>query len=236
MTSAWRRTKPATSSIIRPPRASSSCSARACGRKHACSSAPATAGNPRSAASWRQRSTTKRSVQETRTLWGGRFSKPLDERALRYTTSLPVDRRLFEWDVLGSIAHARMLGRQGIIPTADATTLVAGLSALLREPPSLEGAYEDIHSLVEAELAQRVGEAAGRLHTARSRNDQVATDARLFARAALIEGVAGAVELQSTLIDVASQHTETIVPGYTHLQRAQPVTLGHHLLAYWEML
>ena len=96
-------------------------------------------------------------------LWGGRFSKPLDERALRYTTSLPVDRRLFAWDVLGSIAHARMLGRQGIIPSTDASALVDGLSGLLREPPPLEGGYEDIHSLVESELARRVGEPAGEL-------------------------------------------------------------------------
>jgi argininosuccinate lyase len=169
-------------------------------------------------------------------LWGGRFSKPLDERALRYTTSLPVDRRLFEWDVLGSIAHARMLGRVGIIPAADASALVAGLSGLLREPPPLDGPYEDIHSLVEAELSRRIGEPAGRLHTARSRNDQIATDMRLFARAALIEGVSGVVELQSVLVGVAEANVESILPGYTHLQRAQPVVLAHHLLAYWEML
>lgn len=169
-------------------------------------------------------------------LWGGRFEKSLDERALRYTTSLPVDRRLFEWDVLGSIAHARMLGRQGIIPAADAATLVAGLTELLRDPPALDGRYEDIHSLVEAELAKRVGQAAGRLHTARSRNDQIATDVRLYARAALLEGVAGVVELQATLLAVAGKHTRTLLPGYTHLQRAQPVVLAHHLLAYFEML
>jgi argininosuccinate lyase len=169
-------------------------------------------------------------------LWGGRFAKPLDERALRYTTSLPVDRRLFEWDVLGSIAHARMLGRQGIIPTSDAAALVDGLAGLLREPPPLDGAYEDIHSLVEATLAARIGEPAGRLHTARSRNDQIATDIRLFVRAALVEGVAGIIALQSALVDAAERHGQAIMPGYTHLQRAQPVVLGHHLLAYWEML
>jgi argininosuccinate lyase len=169
-------------------------------------------------------------------VWGGRFEKSLDERALRYTTSLPVDRRLFEWDVLGSIAHARMLGRVGVLSAEDVATLVDGSSDLLREPPPLDGAYEDIHSLVEATLAQRVGQPAGRLHTARSRNDQVATDARLYARAALIEGVGRIVELQTTLLEVASRHTRTILPGYTHLQRAQPVNLAHHLLAYWEML
>ncbi|MBV9324367.1 MAG: argininosuccinate lyase [Chloroflexi bacterium] len=169
-------------------------------------------------------------------MWGGRFEKSLDERALRYTTSLPVDRRLFEWDVLGSIAHARMLGRVGIIPVEDTAALVDGLRQLLTAPPPLDGPFEDIHSLVETELAQRVGQAAGRLHTARSRNDQVATDARLFARAALIDGVVRIVELQTTLLAVADRHTRTILPGYTHLQRAQPVNLAHHLLAYWEML
>jgi argininosuccinate lyase len=169
-------------------------------------------------------------------LWGGRFSKALDESALRYTTSLPVDRRLFEWDVLGSIAHARMLGRAGIIPAEDSARIVEGLRQLLQEPPSLDGAYEDIHSLVEAELTQRIGPPAGRLHTARSRNDQVATDTRLYARAALIEGVAGIAHLQHTLIETAGRHTQTLMPGYTHLQRAQPVVLGHHLLAYEEML
>jgi len=169
-------------------------------------------------------------------LWGGRFSKPLDERALRYTTSLPVDRRLFEWDVLGSIAHARMLGRVGIIPSADASALVEGLSGLLQEPPPLDGPYEDIHSLIEAELARRIGEPAARLHTARSRNDQIATDMRLFARAALIEGISGVIDLQAVLVDAAAANVEVIVPGYTHLQRAQPVVLAHHLLAYWEML
>ena len=172
------------------------------------------------------------------TLWGGRFEKGLDERALRYTTSLPVDRRLFEVDVLGSIAHARMLGRQGIIPAEDAQASVDGLSALLREPPlaAFEGDYEDVHSLVEAELQRRIGPAAGRLHTARSRNDQIATDIRLFARGALLAGIAGTVDLQSALLEAAARHGEAIMPGYTHLQRAQPVLLGHHLLAYSEML
>ncbi len=169
-------------------------------------------------------------------LWGGRFSKSLDERALRYTTSLPVDRRLFEWDVLGSIAHARMLGRQAIIPATDAEALVSGLAELLQSPPHLDGPFEDIHSLVEASLAERVGDAAGRLHTARSRNDQVATDARLFARATLIEGIEGIAALMAVLLDAAERDGSAIMPGYTHLQRAQPVLLGHHLLAYVEML
>jgi argininosuccinate lyase len=169
-------------------------------------------------------------------LWGGRFSKALDERALRYTTSLPVDRRLYEWDVLGSIAHARMLGRQGIIPAADSAVLVDGLVGLLRDPPDLDGPYEDIHSLVEVTLAERVGEPAGRLHTARSRNDQIATDIRLFVRSALVEGTEGILGLQTALLEAAEQHGQAVMPGYTHMQRAQPVLLGHHLLAYVEML
>lgn len=168
-------------------------------------------------------------------LWGGRFSRPLDERALRYTTSLPVDRRLFEVDVLGSIAHARMLGRQEIIPSPDAASIVDGLSALLREPPPLDGAYEDVHSLIESELAARIGQAAGRLHTARSRNDQIATDSRVFARGALIEGVLGLTDVIGSLLGLAEAQGDALMPGYTHLQRAQPVLLGHHLLAYVEM-
>jgi len=172
----------------------------------------------------------------TPTLWGGRFSKPLDDRALRYTTSLPVDRRLFEVDVLGSIAHARMLGRRQIIAADDAAALVDGLVGLLRLPPALDGPFEDVHSLVEAELGTRIGTSAGRLHTARSRNDQIATDIRIYARAALIEGVLGVTDLLDALLEAADRQGTSVMPGYTHLQRAQPVLLGHHLLAYVEML
>jgi len=175
-------------------------------------------------------------------LWGGRFDKALDQRALRFTTSLPVDRRLFQQDVLGSMAHARMLGRAGIIPTADAATLVAGLADLLAHPPDLDDAtalpqtFEDVHSLVEATLAGRVGEVAGKLHTGRSRNDQVATDTRLWTRAAIVAGVDAIAGLQEALLGAVGRHGDAVMPGYTHLQRAQPVLLGHHLLAYVEML
>jgi argininosuccinate lyase len=171
------------------------------------------------------------------TLWGGRFSKSLDQRALEYTTSLPADRRLFVWDVLGSIAHARMLGRQGIIPGEDAQRIVDGLATLLKEPPAMDQArFEDVHSLVEATLKERIGEAAGRLHAARSRNDQVATDIRLFTRAALIDGVVALSDLLAALLDATDRHGQAVMPGYTHLQRAQPVLVGHHLLAYVEQL
>src|SRR5439155_7632105 len=249
-TSAWPPTRRATSSITRPPKPSSNSSARACARRRACSSGRAAVR--RSAVWWRRASTRRRTRNAAATLhnasksrrhellstplWGGRFSKSLDQRALTYTTSLPVDRRLFEWDVLGSIAHARMLARQGVIPAADAQAIVSGLSDLLARPPRLDGKYEDVHSLVEAELARQIGEPAGRLHTARSRNDQVATDMRLFVRSALIEGVAGILDVQSALVEVAQRDGVAIMPGYTHLQRAQPILLGHHLLAYWEML
>jgi argininosuccinate lyase len=175
-------------------------------------------------------------VSEASTLWGGRFGAGLDERALAFTTSLPVDRRLFALDVLGSVAHARMLGRAGILPEADAAALVAGLRDLLADQPPLDGPYEDVHSLVEATLAARIGDVAGTLHTARSRNDQVATDVRLWARGALVDGVAAVVELERVLLEAAERHARHVMPGYTHLQRAQPVVLGHHLLAYVEML
>src|SRR5262252_10338858 len=148
MTSAWRRTRLAISSTTPRPKHSSNCSARVSAPRLASSLAPA-AG--RRSAAWSRRTST-RSRPVSTPLWGGRFSKPLDERALIYTTSLPIDKRLFEWDVLGSIAHARMLGSVGIIPEVDVTAIVDGLSALLRDPPALDGPYEDIHSLVEAEL------------------------------------------------------------------------------------
>jgi argininosuccinate lyase len=149
-----------------------------------------------------------------------------------------VDRRLFRLDVLGSMAHARMLGRQGIIATQEAATLVHGLADLLDHPPDLgdEAPYEDVHSAVEATLTQRLGEIAGKLHTARSRNDQIATDLRLWGRQALVEGVEAVTGLQQAFLDAAERQGEAIMPGYTHLQRAQPVLLGHHLLAYVEML
>lgn len=146
-----------------------------------------------------------------------------------------MDQRLFAWDVLGSLAHARMLGRQGIIPAADAAVLVEGLSALLRETREFSGDYEDVHSLVEARLGALAGQASARLHTARSRNDQVATDTRLFARAAVIAGVDALADLQDALVSAADSVGDAVMPGYTHMQRAQPVLVAHHLLAYVEM-
>ena len=172
-------------------------------------------------------------------LWGGRFSAPTDALVEAYTASIAFDRRLYREDIAGSIAHARMLAKQGIIEDADRDAIVDGLRAIETEIEA--GSFEfrddreDIHLNIEAALAERIGEPARRLHTARSRNDQVATDLRMFVRAACDEAAARLRALRGALIDLADREAETIVPGYTHLQRAQPVLLAHHLLAYEEM-
>ncbi|MSQ33615.1 MAG: argininosuccinate lyase [Dehalococcoidia bacterium] len=169
-----------------------------------------------------------------------RFQGPPARKALEYTASIPFDRRLALYDIKGSIAHARMLARQGIISDKDAELIVMGLSRIREEIE--RGAFEfkleleDIHLNIEARLTERIGEAGGRLHTARSRNDQVATDLRLYAKDASDDTVALLKALQNALLDQAQRHLEAPMPGYTHLQRAQPVLLAHHLLAYVEML
>jgi argininosuccinate lyase len=171
--------------------------------------------------------------------WGGRFVEDTSPLVDTYTSSLAVDRRIAIEDVRGSIAHARMLAHQGIIPEADAEEILAGLLQIRQEIE--EGRFEfnerleDVHMNVEARLAQIVGPAAGRLHTARSRNDQVVTDLRLWLKEAVAETIACLHDLQISLVEVASQNRRVILPGYTHLQRAQPVLLAHHLLAYFEM-
>jgi len=172
--------------------------------------------------------------------WAGRFQKQTDPVVEEFTASIQVDSRLAEADIRGSIAHARMLGACGIIPEEDAQLIIRGLQDLAEDFRSgrveLDPACEDIHMLVERRLYERIGAAAGKLHTARSRNDQVALDLRLWCRDSALrldEAIAG---LQATLLSLAEQHVETVLPGYTHLQRAQPVTLGHHLLAYFWML
>jgi argininosuccinate lyase len=172
--------------------------------------------------------------------WGGRFEKSAGSFADAFGASLDVDRRLWEADIRGSIAHAKMLGARGIISDEDTEAIVAGLSAIWRE---IDGGTfpfdlgdEDIHMAIERRLIDTIGPAGGRLHTARSRNDQVATDMRLYAKDAAV-GLAGAVcRLRATLIRLAGEHTDTVMPGYTHLQRAQPIVFGHHLLAYAWML
>lgn len=173
-------------------------------------------------------------------LWGGRFREETDALVEAYTASISFDQRLAEVDLAGSIAHARMLGSTGIIPVADAAQLVAGLSALLSEAQAGQLTFrvsdEDIHMNMERLLQERIGPVAGKLHTGRSRNDQVALDMHLYVRAATAEVQQGIRALQSALVDVAGGHIDTIIPGYTHLQRAQPVSLAHHLLAYFWML
>jgi argininosuccinate lyase len=172
--------------------------------------------------------------------WGGRFEKAASASAEAFGASLPFDVRLYTEDVAGSIAHCRMLARQGIIDPPAARRIVAALGevhrALSDDSGPLDLALEDVHTLVESRLLACLGEDAGRLHTARSRNDQVALDLRLFARAAVVEQVAALVELQRALLERAEAYPDVVMPGYTHLQRAQPVLLAHHLLAYVEML
>ncbi|MEK7246775.1 MAG: argininosuccinate lyase, partial [Pseudomonadota bacterium] len=158
----------------------------------------------------------------------------------RINASIDVDRRLYVQDIAASLAHARMLAKAGIISESDARAITAGLKRIEGEIARgrfpFRRALEDIHMNIEARLAEIVGEAAGRLHTARSRNDQVATDFRLWVRDAL-DGLDRRLKaLQAALIARAEQHASALMPGYTHLQNAQPVTLGHHLLAYVEML
>ncbi len=172
------------------------------------------------------------------TLWGSRFAAPLDPRVRAFTSSLEQDRRLAPYDVRGSLAHARMLKRQKIVAAADADKLVSGLEEIARELADGSFAWpedaEDVHSAVEQRLRERIGDVAGALHAARSRNDQVALALRLFTLDA-IDAVDGALdELQAALLERAREHVTTVMPGYTHLQRAQPISLGHHLLAHVE--
>ena len=160
--------------------------------------------------------------------------------ASNFTSSLDVDRRMYCEDIAGSIAHARMLARQGIISRSDAGQIVDGLQQIESEIESGEFAWkeelEDIHMNVESRLFELIGDAAGRLHTGRSRNDQVATDSRLYAKRAAVDAVRAVRLTQRALLNQASNHFDTVLPAYTHLQRGQPVTLAHHLLAYFEML
>lgn len=174
-------------------------------------------------------------------LWGGRFSQGPNEAIAAFTNSLPFDQRMARQDVRGSIAHCRMLSHTGIVPNEDAQQIEAGLREILAElegdalPRPLTGA-EDIHSWVESRLREKIGPVAGKLHTARSRNDQVATDTRLYLRETVEELDEQLVTFQQALLTHAETGTETLLPGYTHLQHAQPVVLAHHLLAYFWMI
>ncbi|MET0346526.1 MAG: argininosuccinate lyase [Casimicrobiaceae bacterium] len=172
--------------------------------------------------------------------WSGRFSEPMTERMQRFNASVDFDRRLAVADIAGSTAHARMLAAAGIITSDDLAAIERGLSQIGAEIARGEFAWsrehEDVHLNIERRLTALIGDAGKRLHTARSRNDQVATDIRLWLRGAIDSLVAQLVELRHALIDLAETHAATIMPGFTHLQVAQPVTFGHHLMAYEAML
>jgi argininosuccinate lyase len=171
--------------------------------------------------------------------WSGRFKEPVADLVQRFTASIAFDQRLAEFDIDASLAHARMLHAVGILSAADLAAIDKGMAQIRGEvragtfPWSLE--FEDVHFNIERRLTDLVGDAGKRLHTARSRNDQVATDVRLYLRASIDHVIALIKELQKTLLDLAEQHADTVMPGFTHLQVAQPVSLGHHLMAYFEM-
>jgi len=172
--------------------------------------------------------------------WSGRFNEPVTELVERYTASIPFDYRLAEYDIEGSLAHARMLAAQNIITQDDLKAIEQGLKQIANE--IRDGRFEwslqleDVHLNIEKRLTHLIGDAGKRLHTGRSRNDQVATDIRLYLRASIDEISHLARSLQQAIVNLAEHHTETVMPGFTHLQVAQPVTFGHHLLAYFEML
>jgi len=170
----------------------------------------------------------------------GRFQKAADKLVAEYTSSLPFDWHLYRHDIAGSIAHARMLAMQGIISGNEAETIIKGLESIREELEQgkfeFKPEMEDIHMSIEARLMEKIGEVGGKLHTARSRNDQIALDMRLYSKEAITETLAGIRGLQQALISLAEANKTAVMPGYTHLQPAQPVLLAHHLLAYFEML
>lgn len=168
------------------------------------------------------------------------FRKETDKLVEEYTASIPFDRRLYRQDIQGSVAHARMLARQGIIPEKEAELIITGLTSIQDEIEQgkfeFKTGLEDIHLNIESRLFEKIGEVAGKLHTARSRNDQVALDMRLFAKEAISETIKRLTGFQRALLNLAEANKDAVMPGYTHLQPAQPVLLAHHLLAYFEML
>jgi argininosuccinate lyase len=172
--------------------------------------------------------------------WGGRFKTAPARGAQAFTASIGFDVRLYRYDIRGSIAHAKMLAHCGILTAAERDKIVKGLRTVEREIDTgkfVPGvADEDIHMAIERRLTEKIGAVGGKLHTARSRNDQVITDVRLFVKDAIGEIDTGIADLQSALVEIALAHPDAIMPGYTHLQRAQPILLGHHLLAYHDML
>ena len=181
----------------------------------------------------------KGSKAKEKKLWGGRFASGTAASVEAFTASIHIDARLYRYDIMGSIAHAKMLAKQGIIPAREGRKIVRGLSAIQAEIEQgdfhFSPADEDIHMNIERRLTEKIGPAGGMLHTARSRNDQVALDMRLFLREEVRLVIAALNALQREIARLAKRHIDVIMPGYTHLQRAQPVLFAHHLLAYYDM-
>ena len=173
-------------------------------------------------------------------LWSGRFNEPVTELVKRYTASVDFDKRLAEFDIEGSLAHADMLTHIGVLSAADLAAIQGGMATLLADIRAGSFVWsldlEDVHMNIERRLTDLIGDAGKRLHTGRSRNDQVATDIRLWLRATIDAHLVELAHLQTALITLAEQHADTLMPGFTHLQVAQPVTFGHHMMAYVEML
>lgn len=173
-------------------------------------------------------------------MWAGRFTKEVDERVNDFNSSISFDARMYKQDIEGSIAHATMLGECGIIPSEESLKIIEGLKRILADIQSgkleFDPTAEDIHMFNEAELTARIGDAGKRLHTARSRNDQVALDLRMYLKTEIKEIEKLVKELIATLTGLAEKNLTTVMPGYTHLQRAQPITFAHHLMAYAQML
>lgn len=172
--------------------------------------------------------------------WSGRFNEPVSELVKQYTASIGFDRRLAEWDIQGSLAHAQMLKETGVLDESDLADIRRGMAEILEEIRSgkieWSSDLEDVHMNIERRLTDKIGDAGKRLHTGRSRNDQVATDIRLWLRDQITVIRSLIQSLQTALLDLAEQNAETVMPGFTHLQVAQPVSFGHHMLAYVEML
>ncbi len=172
-------------------------------------------------------------------MWEGRFSKNLDKRTNDFNSSIKFDYKLYKEDIAGSIAHAKMLAKQNIIQKEDEEKIIFGLNSILKDIESgnleFDPNAEDIHMFIESELTKRIGSSGKKLHTARSRNDQVALDIRMYLKKQNLEIIKNLKKLITTLIFKAKENTETIMPGYTHMQRAQPITFAHHLMAYAEM-
>ncbi len=172
-------------------------------------------------------------------LWGGRFTKETDDLVYRFNASIHFDKKLFEQDIEGSIAHVVMLEKQGIISLEEKDAIVKGLTGIRTDVEQgklvISEEYEDVHSFVEAKLIERIGDAGKKMHTGRSRNDQVALDMKLYVRGEVLKVSDCLLGLMDTLISIMENNLTTYMPGFTHLQKAQPTTLAHHMGAYFEM-